>query len=197
MQYKLLSTLLFIAPALASPVATETESADSLDIDLGVPSSILAVLETAIPESFFTQIEDPAYQSSLESDLAAGTYPAWYNSLPESVKAWATSYDSDLFGSDVTTTADNTAASTAAATATATGAASSSAVATGTADSTAAASSDAATTGTTTGATTSGETATKSTASSSTSTGGAPAATAGVAMSFAGAAGLLGFALAL
>lgn len=196
MRYKPLSTLLLATTVLAAP-APDTSSYPAIEIIYSdVPSSILTVLETAIPTSWIESIyNDPAFRSAEASDIMHGSYPAWYSSLPESVKDWGTSaamaeasayssymwsevpHPTPLIGSSVgfstsgvssTPLSSTTAASTSTATAVET---------------------------TTKGGASSSSTS--GSGSSSTSTAGAPAATGGLAMSLAGAAGILGLALAL
>lgn len=220
MQYKAFAALFFAATALAAP-ATDSSSDDysdlydtssgddSFDLD-DVPTSILAVLATAIPDSFYNDLMDDSSRSSIVSAAAAGTYPAWYNSLPSSVKAWATSnFDDEIAGASSTIDSFSTQTGSASNSVTATG--SSTAVETG--SSSASSSSDASSAAgvtTTSGQTSSAAQSTSSSDSSSDSsssasasasptesTGGAPAATGGVAMGVAGAAGMLALALAL
>ena len=196
MQFKVIVTLLLSSTALASAYdaqpATITASAvawsgssDSSETNPDssstvVPHSILTALESAIPPSWYTDILQPTFQDSIWSEIQAGTMPAWYNSLPSSVKAWASSegvYIDVFMGAEQTMLV---------------GAASSNAPATGVpAHNTASTMSTAA-------ATRTGASSTKKSApSSSTSTGGAPIATGGVAAGIAGVAGILGLALAL
>jgi len=204
MHFKTFVALLFLTPALASPVASTDDDtaqmealAESLTMPAettttSVPNSILTVLETAIPASWYEEIMDPTSRSAIVSEIEAGTLPAWYIALPSSVKAWASAqggFAENFVGSttaaaddktavDDATPATTSAINTAAATATQTTASSGSTV--------------------TSGATSSSQTTTASVSpSTATSTGGAPIATAGVAMSFAGVAGLLGLAIAL
>ncbi|KAJ6095542.1 hypothetical protein N7486_006288 [Penicillium sp. IBT 16267x] len=205
MLFKAFVALLFLTPALASPIASDDDDmaqmealAESLTIPAetttasSVPNSILTVLETAIPASWYEDIMDPTSRSSIVSEIEAGTLPAWYIALPSSVKAWASAqgdFAENFVGATTAVSADKTAAedatpattsaiNTAAATATQTETASSSKV--------------------TSGATSTSQTSTASVSpSTATSTGGAPVATAGIVMSFASVAGLLGFAIAL
>jgi hypothetical protein len=214
MQYKVLVPLFLAATALAAPApdATGTSSSyetsdDYANIDgydygdsyglADVPSSILTVLATAIPSSFYDDLLNPESRSAIISAAAAGTYPAWFNELPSSVKAWATSnFDDGALGASATATgsasetgssavaASNTASQTASQTA-------SSAVKTTSGSSSTSAPSNSA----------SSSDVSSSSASASASpvhsTGGAPAPTGGVAMGVAGAAGVLALALAL
>lgn len=205
MHFKTFVALLFLTPALASPVSSDDDDymakiealAESLTLPAStstttsVPNSILTVLETAIPASWYEEILDATSRSALISEIEAGTLPSWYNALPSSVKAWASAqggFAENFVGvttaalDDTATVEDATPATasainTAAATATQTKASS---------DSTA-----------TSGATSSQTSSASVSASTATSTGGAPVATAGVAMGFAGVAGLLGLAIAL
>ncbi|KXG47070.1 uncharacterized protein PGRI_038160 [Penicillium griseofulvum] len=207
MQYTTLATLFLAATALAAPADTAAtpsiETADSnFDIE-DVPSSILAVLATAIPDSWYSDIMDPASLSAMASAAEAGTYPAWYNALPNSVKSWATEFGGDLDG-DASATADSSATPTepAGSSAIETG---SSAVVVGASTTASRTSSNAAETtpASSTSASTSGSGSDSSSSSASSSpssthsTGGAPAPTGGVAMGVAGAAGILALALAL
>jgi len=143
-------------------------------------------METAVPSSW--EYMNSAEIASVASAAAAGTYPAWYNDLPASIKAVVTElggFDEELLGVTIamgTTSSEPT---------------SESAVAT-----TAAGSSDLASTKTQTSAHASATSDAASSSgstnpSSANSTGGAPIATAGVTMGVAGAVGFLGLALAL
>lgn len=56
-------------------------------------SSVLSVLLTAAPSGFVSSIvNDPSYASSFESDFSAGKSPAWFNSLPTSVRSYLHTY---------------------------------------------------------------------------------------------------------
>lgn len=220
MQFKLLAALLFGATALALPQATGTSSSSATDEETAlldsIPSSILTVMETAIPANWWSEIMDPSSRDSIISEIQAGTMPAWYNNLPSSVKAWATTAganfaESLLGGSAVATatgmaTADANAATGTASVAIATATASGSSGLAGSAGSSAAVSSlvssaPSATTPKAGSASSAAPSAASSAASSAhasaTSTGGAPVATGSVALSMAGVAGILGLALAL
>jgi len=202
MQSKILAALFFSTLALAAPAPQETSDsyitnpefdADSAAAALSsIPNSILTVLATAVPASWYADLADPASLSSINSEIEAGTMPAWYNQLPASVKAWATSAG-ELGLTDATTTASASATSAPSA---ATDSASTTSGSTGSvAVQTTAASTSSVSTSTSTAA--SGSVSPSSTAASSTSTGGAPIATGSIAMSFAGAISLLGLAVAL
>ncbi|OGE58019.1 hypothetical protein PENARI_c001G08429 [Penicillium arizonense] len=223
MHYKVLIPLSLAATALAAPATDATgtsssyETSDDYDVNISyddsyglanVPSSILAVLATAIPSSFYDDVLNPASRSAIISAAAAGTYPAWYNELPSSVKAWATSnFDNEFIGASATAASDSetavsSASQTAAGSASETG--SSAVAASNTASQTA--SSAVKTTSSSSSASTTSGSASSSDASSSSasasaspshSTGGAPAPAGGVAMGVAGAAGILALALAL
>ncbi|CEJ54587.1 hypothetical protein PMG11_00891 [Penicillium brasilianum] len=196
MQFKILAALLFSATALAAPQATGTSSSSSDESDLldSVPNSILTVIATAVPATWLSEYMDPVSRSSMMSEIAAGTLPAWYNSLPSSVKAWATSaFLVDASATAVTGT--DAATGTAVSVATATDSAGSSGSTTGSADSSSAAVSSAISSATS--AASSKAASASSAHASATSTGGASVATGGVALSMAGAAGILGLALAL
>ncbi|KAF6220965.1 hypothetical protein HO133_002646 [Letharia lupina] len=56
-------------------------------------SSVLNVLLTAAPSGFVSSIvNDPSYASSFESAFSAGNSPAWFNSLPTSVRSYLHTY---------------------------------------------------------------------------------------------------------
>ena len=56
-------------------------------------SSVLSVLLTAAPSGFVSSIvNDPSYASSFENDFSAGKSPAWFNSLPTSVRSYLHTY---------------------------------------------------------------------------------------------------------
>ncbi|KAJ5438521.1 uncharacterized protein N7458_009519 [Penicillium daleae] len=201
------AALLFVASALASPEPQQTASGSLTDPDAdasaaayasslvaAIPSSVLTVIETAIPASWQDEvITDPSFRSSVASAAAAGTYPAWYNELPNSVKAWASSnFDAQILG--IATTTQDVASETAS---TATSGAPS---VTNAAQNTSSGSSSAASSGSSSAASSgsgSGSTSASASASPAKSTGGAPAPTSGVALGIAGAAGALALALAL
>lgn len=211
MHSKTLTTLLITTAALAAPAPApepDTSAYPSIEIIYAdVPSSILTVLETAIPTPWLESIySDPAFRSEEASDVMHGTYPAWYNSLPQSVKDWATSaemsaseypypyssfvwsevpYPTPLVGSSVGFSTGVVSSTPFPVTPTAS---TSTATATETTTKGGEGGSSSASSGSGSGS---------GSGSSSTSTAGAPAATGGVAMSLAGAAGILGLALAL
>ncbi|KAJ5287296.1 hypothetical protein N7478_002982 [Penicillium angulare] len=193
MQYKLITTAAIVATALAAPSPANTESdSDVYNLDtsdynsllldyLNPPTSIRSVLATAIPSSFYMDMMDPASSSSILSDINAGNFPAWYSSLPNNVKAWATT----AFEDDVAT-ASPTLSSEILATASDSAAASTSSVVVTSGTGSAAATSSTATTG-----------STSAEATSSQSTAGAPRSTGGVAVGVAGAVGVLALAIGL
>lgn len=225
MQYKALATIFFAATALAAP-ADSTSTSASLDFadnnDLyddyyediyddiyeAVPSSILTVLATAIPATWYNDLLDPASRDSIVSEAMAGTYPAWYNSLPSSVKAWATS-NAELIGASATATQTEATdgstfktGSTAAASHTSFASETSAASQTPDANTSTPTTSSASTTSSSSSSQSSSESSSESSSassspSSSQSTGGAPAPTGGITMGVAGAAGVLALALAL
>ena len=195
---------LFAASALASPQPQQTATVESSGSSVAnsegdaaasaaaselaeIPSSILTVMETAIPASWQQEIlTDPSFRSSVVSAAAAGTYPAWFNELPNSVKSWASAnFDGQVVG--VTTTTQDVASETAStASMTATSGAPS---VTNSAQTTSSGSSSV--------ASSSSGSASASSASPAKSTGGAPAPSGGVTLGIAGAAGALVLALAL
>ncbi|PLN85328.1 hypothetical protein BDW42DRAFT_190905 [Aspergillus taichungensis] len=60
------------------------------------PSSIISVLMTAVPPSFYSQMGDSDARSSFFKDIHEGHYPDWYNELPNSVKTYiSTAYQTD------------------------------------------------------------------------------------------------------
>jgi len=195
------AVLLFTVSALASPepqITGSGESSGSLtnpDADASassaasalvaaIPSSILTVMETAIPASWQDEIiTDPSFRSSVASAASAGTYPAWYSELPSSVKAWASSnFDVQVLG--ISTTSQDVASETG-----------SNAVATNvSATQSVSDASQITSSGTSSAATSVSGSAS---AFSAKSTGGAPAPTNGVAIGVVGAAGVLALAFAL
>jgi len=134
------------------------------------PSSILSVLETAVPTSVLSELADPAQASSFASAFAAGSTPGWYASLPGNVKTFLSTYAAGV-GTSVASglsSAETAASSIVASASSAASAAGSSA------------SAQASSAGT-----------------SSSSTGGAPRATGVFAAGIVGAVGVLGLAVAL
>lgn len=56
-------------------------------------SSVLAVLETAAPTAFLSQIvHDQTFARSFESAFAAGSSPSWFTALPTEVKSYLHTY---------------------------------------------------------------------------------------------------------
>jgi hypothetical protein len=224
MQYKALATLFFAATALAAPAdSTSTSSSPEFvdsndlyddylediydDIYEAVPSSILTVLATAIPATWYNDLFDSASRDSIVSEAMAGTYPAWYNSLPSSVKAWAT--NEAFIGISATATQTETAdGSTFKTGSTAAASQTSFASETSVASQTPAKTTSASTTPSSSSSQSTSESSSESSSDSSSSsassspspsqsTGGAPAPTGGITMGVAGAAGVLALALAL
>ncbi|KAI9726378.1 MAG: hypothetical protein M1834_009041 [Cirrosporium novae-zelandiae] len=136
--------------------------------------SILSVLETAVPSSLLSELENnAAYASSWASEIEAGSTPSWVAALPTNVKSYLESYATELEAaatSDISAAGSNVASLTSAAGSVLASAASaaSSLVASAASDGSASATSD---------------------------SGAAP--TKVMAASFAGAVGILGLALAL
>ena len=62
------------------------------------PSQIISVLATGVPSGVLSSlIADPSYLSSFAGDFArGGTTPAWYSSLPSSVKGFFSTYSADF-----------------------------------------------------------------------------------------------------
>ncbi|KAJ5287812.1 hypothetical protein N7478_003498 [Penicillium angulare] len=216
-----LAALVLLTPALANPVGSDSTDnwSDSTDSDLSalsdyadnlivptvsVPDSILSVLETAVPVSWYEELMDPSSYASIMSDIEAGTFPAWYIALPSSVKAWAISEaeldflsitDAGSISSEATVAPQATAKTTPLNVAvTNTAAAIVSSVAP---TSDVASSSSAKSTSHLSSEASSQASSSSAPASSATSSGGAPVPTTGVAMGLAGIAGLLGLAIAL
>lgn len=177
MQFKALATLLYAALAVANP-APAPQAGDLNALMGSIPTSVLGVLMTAIPPSVVSALANPTQAASMFQQIEQGQIPDWYNNLPDSVKAWATSAAIAELGGDVATATPAGSASTPAVTTSS--ASSSSETASGNSQTTSSGSSGAAPTST----------------STPTSTPNA-APTGAVAVSFAGAAGLLALALAL
>lgn len=182
------STTSYDLAAISSELASLTASIDSIPSGATVPGlpsiysdfptlplSIESVLATAIPSGEVATQTDPC---AFVTDA-----PKWYNSLPASVKSALTSYESALVSwekehsKDLTGQASYT-ANVPALVCTATGAAGVKTTAKSTAKNT---------------GTAGGSTATSTGAGSSPSKAAAPRATGAVAISFAGAMGVLGF----
>ncbi|GIK06108.1 hypothetical protein Aspvir_001751 [Aspergillus viridinutans] len=171
MQFKALATLLFAALAVANPAPQD--GGDLTDLLGSIPSSVLAELMTAIPPSVIAAFANPTSAASIVNEIEQGHIPAWYTSLPDDVKAWASSAAmKEIAGLSATPTPTGSSAATA--------------------------------TGyTTTAAVTSSSTKTTTSSSAGASSTSAltsshnAAATGAVAISFAGAAGVLAVALAL
>jgi hypothetical protein len=175
MQFKTLATFLFAALAVANP-APEPQAPGDIGALLGnIPTSIINELMTAIPPSVIQAFANPTAASSMIAEIAQGNIPAWYSALPADVRAELSSLAMPPTGMP-TPTGSGPLPTATAATATAT------ATTTGTASTTETSTSSA---------------ANASATSTSTSTGGAAATTGAVALGFAGAAGILGLALAL
>lgn len=174
-------------------------------------SSVLSVLLTAAPSGFVSSIvNDPSYASSFESAFSAGNSPAWFNSLPTSVRSYLHTYSGfgGLAGAGAalkSVTADagnNTAAasgsgmttsqSSGAMSSSMSGSSSQNAAESSASVSSASAAYVAAAAGTASGAS-GGNTATATTGAAK---GGAARATGGVAAGLAGVVGLLGVAAA-
>jgi hypothetical protein len=182
MQFKAFATLLFAALAVANPAPGPAPQADD-DLDGlldSIPSSVLVELMTAIPPSVIAAFANPTQASSIVNEIDQGHIPDWYSSLPADVKAWASSAAmEEIAGVSATTTLSGSSATTTGAAATAV-ITSSHSETPSSARNTASVFAGASSTST----------------PSSTSSHNA-AATGAVAVSFAGAAGVLAVALAL
>ncbi|KAJ5874624.1 uncharacterized protein N7529_003054 [Penicillium soppii] len=215
MQFKSLAALLFASAALAAPAESNNlESGDDTDSPYDIPPSIIAVIATAVPSSFWAEATNTAaFLSQVEQGFVSNSWPTWYSSLPDSVKEYVTtavegyypSFASSIAAEATSSGASGSAASSPQATATGSSSGSSSSGAStsgATTDSSSASESTSEVTVTSTSASATGSDAASSSAAgssgsaaSSTSDGGA--APTGVAMGLAGAAGVLGLALAL
>lgn len=166
-------------------------------------SSVLGVLLTAAPPGFVSSIvNDPSYASSFESAFSAGNSPAWFNSLPTSVRSYLHTYSGfgGLAGAgaaikSVTADAGNgTAAATGSGSVMTTGGGASSSSGTSTAQNSANSAQSAASVSSASAAYVA---AADATSTSSSSKGGAARPTGAVAAGLAGVVGLLGVAAAL
>lgn len=213
MHSKALAALfLLLAPALAMPQASSVASSDSSGSESSgsessgssgssdssdntdtasvpsLPTDFVSVLETAVPTAWEYEMMNSASMAAVVSAAAEGIYPAWYNDLPSSIKAIVTSlggFDEVIVGETGSMTVAMSTGSS--------GPSSESAMATTTVSS-----SGSVATETQSSATSGMASSSKSTThASASSTGGAPMATGGITMGIAGAAGLLGLALAL
>lgn len=209
MQLKTLASLLFATAAVAAPAGLD--DFDDMDFDIDVPSSILAAAQTAIPTAWVQSLyKDPSFASSVYKDYQSGKYPDWYSSLPQELKDYATSdlptgtaassdiaailsSATNLPSMSMIITGTHTGSMTSAPSGSASGSGStplSGAASTSTGESSSESGSPS---GSGSG---SGSASASGSGASSTATGGAPAAT-GIGMSLAGAAGVLGIAMAL
>lgn len=77
--------------------ATDFEMPTAMPGDFKMaPSSIISVLITAVPPSFYSQMGDPDARSSVYKDIHEGHFPDWYKELPNSVKTYiSTAYQTD------------------------------------------------------------------------------------------------------
>lgn len=173
---------------------TPSEVAAISDFTEDTPSSIFSALATAVPTTWIQSMDySSEFRYSELSEIVRGTYPAWYSTLPQSVKAWATSLAKIEASMYKSSTPYFTSVSTPCASSTPLGPSYSVSVVTATFTQPATTSSS------------SSESSSSSSSSSSASgsqptsisSAGTPAATGGVAMSLAGAAGILGLAMAL
>ncbi|KAJ5164903.1 uncharacterized protein N7500_006733 [Penicillium coprophilum] len=213
MQYKSFTALLLASMAMAAPADTN-DDIETGDKDLGfdMPPSIAVVLATAVPTSFLAEATNTAeFLSQVEQGIVSNSWPTWYSDLPDSVKeyvttavenyypSFASSIAAEITGSDASSSKPSTAE------ATSTGASSSGASSSSASSSDASSSADSSSTVTDSSSSSAatGSDAASSSASASVS-GSATSSTAddgaaptGIAMSLAGAAGVLGLALAL
>lgn len=225
MQYKTLAALLFASAALAAPRAqyidgddylnddyhgheispsviaaaenyygvevTPSEVAAISDFTEDTPSSIFSALATAVPTTWIQSMDyNSDFRYSELSEIVRGTYPAWYSTLPQSVKAWATSLAKIEASMYMSSTPYSTSVSTPCASSTPLGPSYSVSVVTATFT-------QPATTSSSSSESSSSSSSSSGSQPTSISSAGAPAATGGVAMSLAGAAGILGLAMAL
>ncbi|KGO47346.1 hypothetical protein PEXP_081450 [Penicillium expansum] len=217
MQYKSFTALFFASMAMAAPADTNSDlesTEDSLS-DI-IPPSIAVVLATAVPTSFWAEATNTAdFLSQVEQGIVSNSWPTWYSSLPDSVKEYVTtavegyypSFASSISAEITSSGASSSSPSTASATSTSissSGASSSSASSSDASSSDASSSTDSSSaTDSSSSSTATGSDAASSSASASASgsasstTSDDGAAPTGIAMSLAGAAGVLGLALAL
>ncbi|CAI7672803.1 unnamed protein product [Penicillium palitans] len=214
MQYKSLATLLFPSMAIAAPADTSASVEENLS-DV-IPPSIAVVLATAVPTSFWAEATNTAaFLSQVEQGIVSNSWPTWYSSLPDSVKEYVTTAVAGYYPSfassisaEITSSGGSSAGpSTSSATptgastsgASTSGASSSGAPSSGASsstDSTSATDSSSSSTATGSDAASSSASVSASGSAASTTADGGAAPT-GIAMSLAGAAGVLGLALAL
>jgi hypothetical protein len=181
MQFKALATLLFAALAMANPAPAPQDLNALMD---SIPTSVLGVLMTAVPPSVIAALTDPTQAAGIVQQIEQGQIPDWYRNLPDSVKSWASSaVMAELSGAVPTATASGSTA------ATPTGSTTTPAV-----TSPASETSSGNTKTTSSGSTGAASTSTSTSTATSTPNG---APTGAVAVSFAGAAGILALALAL
>ncbi|KAK4868225.1 hypothetical protein LT330_007423 [Penicillium expansum] len=219
MQYKSFTALFFASMAMAAPADTNSDlesTEDSLS-DI-IPPSIAVVLATAVPTSFWAEATNTAdFLSQVEQGIVSNSWPTWYSSLPDSVKEYVTtavegyypSFASSISAEITSSGASSSSPSTASATSTSissSGASSSGASSSDGPSSDASSSTDSSSaTDSSSSSTATGSDAASSSSSASASASGSASSTTsddaaaptGIAMSLAGAAGVLGLALAL
>ncbi|CRL29310.1 unnamed protein product [Penicillium camemberti] len=164
--------IIFATTALADAVDKLQSDATLLSL-LTNPTWVIDAINSAEPTAWASSFEyDAAFASSVLIAENAGTMPAWYSDLPESVVVFESTRLEAIQSYEATATQDWLTFSLS----------STSASATATTTSTASPISASSSSGST---------------RSSVSTGGAPAVTGDVFLGFAGAAGILGLAMAL
>jgi cobalamin biosynthesis Mg chelatase CobN len=184
--------LFFAITALAA--ASDEFSIDPvLESIYSVPTWVVEAINSAEPTAWASSFEyDLAFESSVLVAENAGTMPAWYSNLPESVQVFEATKAAAISSYARTATQDWFTYSDSSATGTATATTATSTTATSTTATS--------TTATSTTATSTTATSTSSSSdanASSVSTGGAPTASSDIFLGIAGAAGILGLAIAL
>ncbi|KAJ5623153.1 hypothetical protein N7490_011758 [Penicillium lividum] len=124
MQYKVL-TILFATAVLATK-SDEITVDTALESLLAVPTWVEEAIASAMPTAWASSLEyNSAFRMTEQLAELAGTMPAWYSSLPESVKHFEStraaaiySYELTATQNDVFTTSGSHATATATATAT-------------------------------------------------------------------------------
>ncbi|KAJ6003518.1 hypothetical protein N7451_006065 [Penicillium sp. IBT 35674x] len=120
MQYKAILSIFSVTTALAA--ASEESTIDPvLESLLTYPTWVVEAIDSAEPTAWASSFRyDDAFYRSVALAEAEGTMPAWYNSLPESVKRFESTREAAIISYELTASQDSLNPSTSYAIATAT-----------------------------------------------------------------------------
>jgi hypothetical protein len=82
--------------APASVLSTVSPKTANLNNIAAPPSNFMPVIMTAVPMSVLGDLLDSESRSSLASEFANGSTPAWYQSLPSSIQSYLTVVHSQI-----------------------------------------------------------------------------------------------------